>query len=524
MKRCISSSIVLFLFACSNPDSIDLISERIKIVSPVNGVQVSEEIVVDVEISADETIKLVELWIDGEPSRPVDYLRPYSFIWSTIDFPDSSTHQLFVRAYFSDNRRVDSQKISLLVDNSSSRPKSSHITKIEYIGSTFIVQWTANEEADFRAYNIYESGNEDMRNARLIDTITNQSTTSYTVKNIEEEQTRYYQLFVEDIYGLFSSSNIKMGSSRSSILFISDRQGDDEIFWMLSDGSNQINLTNRAGDDYYPVYSPDRSMIAFVTERAGNQEIYIMASDGKKQDNLSNHVASDNEPSFAPDGQRIVFTSNRNLNTEIYSIGVNGESIQRLTNNSSEDKSARYFPDNQHMVFVSDRTGNEEIFIMDVDGNNKINLSNDPAADYWPVVSGDGSKLLFVSDRNGNNDIYIMNDDGSNQQQLTALSGNEGFPCFSPDNSRIAFQYDYDNRSQIFVINADGSNQLNISLNNLNDRFPKFLLNGQAILFQTQRDGNDEIYRLDLDSGETMNLSQNPATDRMPSIENGEQE
>jgi len=47
-----------------------------------------------------------------------------------------------------------------------------------------------------------------------------------------------------------------------------------------------INLTNNPTRDYSPVFSPDGSKIAFVTNRDGNEEIYIIDIDGSGQTNL----------------------------------------------------------------------------------------------------------------------------------------------------------------------------------------------------------------------------------------------
>jgi TolB protein len=40
------------------------------------------------------------------------------------------------------------------------------------------------------------------------------------------------------------------------IAFISDRDGNGEIYIMNIDGSNKINLTRNEGEDYAPVFQP----------------------------------------------------------------------------------------------------------------------------------------------------------------------------------------------------------------------------------------------------------------------------
>jgi len=78
--------------------------------------------------------------------------------------------------------------------------------------------------------------------------------------------------------------------SGNTILLISDwkvvadpeYEGDSEIFVMNRNGFGRRNLAPHPADDWYPVWSPTRDSIAFLSERDGNQEIYVMAADGSQ--------------------------------------------------------------------------------------------------------------------------------------------------------------------------------------------------------------------------------------------------
>ena len=56
-----------------------------------------------------------------------------------------------------------------------------------------------------------------------------------------------------------------------------------------------------------PRWSPDGRTIAFVSERDGNQEIYSMRADGRTPTNLTRSPAPDDSPVWSPDGERIAF-------------------------------------------------------------------------------------------------------------------------------------------------------------------------------------------------------------------------
>ena len=84
------------------------------------------------------------------------------------------------------------------------------------------------------------------------------------------------------------------------IAFVSDRDGNVEIYVMDADGSNLTNLTNNPAYDWLPVWSPDGSRIAFVSDRDGNWEIYVVDADGSNLTNLTNNPADDLLPAWSP--------------------------------------------------------------------------------------------------------------------------------------------------------------------------------------------------------------------------------
>lgn len=74
----------------------------------------------------------------------------------------------------------------------------------------------------------------------------------------------------------------------SRIAYMTQADGDFEVFAANRDGSNPIRLTRAAGKDGLPVWSPDGNYIAFVSDRGGQWAIWLMRADGSGQAKLVN--------------------------------------------------------------------------------------------------------------------------------------------------------------------------------------------------------------------------------------------
>ena len=62
---------------------------------------------------------------------------------------------------------------------------------------------------------------------------------------------------------------------------------------MDPNGSNVVRLTYDSAQDAQPAWSPDGTKIAFVSDRDGNADIYVMNADGSGPVNITNHAGAD---------------------------------------------------------------------------------------------------------------------------------------------------------------------------------------------------------------------------------------
>ncbi len=507
---------VLFgLNGCLNPNESPITDGRVQIISPRSDAVVAEMVQVEARVHGEQQVRFAELWVDDAPVTPLATIAPFRLQWSTVPYPDSSIHSLFVRVYYADDRWYDSERIRLLVNNTSARPSAPRIYAIDYVFHQFNISWSVSPDDDFQSYILYESDNPDMTGARKIDSVTTRSNTQRIIPDINDEEVRYYQVCVRDNYGLTNKSTVKRGHSLSKLLFVSDRSGGDNVYMCVSDGSDILRITTNGAPNVLPHFSADQKKIVYISAAGGNAEIMVMDLNDRQPLNISQNSADDDQAVFSPGGDLLAFISLRDGNPEIYTADVSGGGIARLTSNSTNDHSPQFSVDGNYILFVSDRNGNEDIFRANIDGSNVQNLTENPARDSGICISPDGNHIAFISNRSGSNQVYRMDLNGQNLMRLTNVSGQSVNPAYNNDGSKIVFQNQSDSDSRVYIAAADGSAPRLLTPAHADAQNPAFSIPGTFVFFESSVSGNWDIFRVDLDGNNTRNITLHSGRDRM---------
>ena len=310
------------------------------------------------------------------------------------------------------------------------------------------------------------------------------------------------------------------GGQEAKLAFVSDRDGNPEIYTMNADGSEQTRHTTNNAVDERPRWSPDRKWIAFVSEESGDREINRLQAGYEEAvpQRLTHSPGADHMHWWSPDGSRIAFVSERLGTPDVYVISADGSTADttRVTwGGATDTRLDGWSSDGRWLAFVADVDGEPPgIMARNPDGVNLARLTG--FQDYDARWSPDNGKIVFTSERDGNQEIYVMEADGSGQRRLTANDSPDYGASWSPDGSKLAFISERDGNPEIYVMEADGSRVSRHTSNQVVDESPVWSPDGKKLAFVSYVYGTAEIFVEDVESREQTRLTHNDANDTAP--------
>ncbi|MFC1950794.1 hypothetical protein ACFLXN_00090 [Chloroflexota bacterium] len=294
-------------------------------------------------------------------------------------------------------------------------------------------------------------------------------------------------------YNVSDKFDISWSPDGSKIAYVAD---DGQIYLIGVHVSGIIRLTNDTDNNTTPTWSPDGTKIVYISYSApGNNEIYIIDADGSNQISLTGdyEISEYKDLTWSPDGSRIAFLGSRFITTigltyDLYCMDVDGSNLVNITDDPDYRHSPAWSPDGTEIAFYSNNVGAYEPGFEDglsvvhadfdrgnVGGTRMIHhLENN--MDVVPQWSPDGSKIAFFSDRFGDEEIYILNVSDYTPSRIINISnnseGNDRYPAWSPNGAKLAFASDRDGDWDIYVVNADGSGQTYITNSTRDEYYP----------------------------------------------------
>jgi len=135
------------------------------------------------------------------------------------------------------------------------------------------------------------------------------------------------------------------------IAFISNRDGNYEIYLMERNGSNQINLTHSLTDEFSYSWSPDGTRIAFVR----SNQLIVIDINTLKETQITNVMVLDYTIAWSPDSGRILFVSPE-YGFGLYTINIDGTGFAFVTSGDvvpDINFPASWSPDGKRIAFAA---------------------------------------------------------------------------------------------------------------------------------------------------------------------------
>jgi Tol biopolymer transport system component len=206
------------------------------------------------------------------------------------------------------------------------------------------------------------------------------------------------------------------------------------------DGSQQVELTPNAGDNYMPASSSDGQFIVFSSNRNGPSNlwnIWRMNADGSDPIQLTKGNG-DFYPSCSPDNQWVAYDNIAEWKASMWKVPLGGGEPTKV---GERYRMPVFSPDNQ---FIAGRyhlqSGTHDVAIFPAQGGQPLKYFNVPNQEWQSIQwLPNGRELSYVKNVDGYSNIWTYDLETGTSKQLTNFNTDQIYAyAWSPDYKQIA--------------------------------------------------------------------------------------
>jgi Tol biopolymer transport system component/DNA-binding winged helix-turn-helix (wHTH) protein len=203
-----------------------------------------------------------------------------------------------------------------------------------------------------------------------------------------------------------------------------------------SEPRNLKKITNALGAFGW---TPNGQLV-YTSTASGNQDLWIMQPDGTEQRQLTNAPLVDVQPAVTPDNRYIVFGSNRTGSAQIWRMDQDGGNQIQLTHGGAKGYAA-ISPDGKWVLYNT--TDDWHLWKVSIDGGEPVRLTDFVAV--WPAVSPDGAMIACVRRAATKREIMLL-----------PFAGGQPLRSFDAAEVRDRLQWTADGKALIYISGLGG--------------------------------------------------------------------
>lgn len=235
--------------------------------------------------------------------------------------------------------------------------------------------------------------------------------------------------------------------------------GRDRLYRLIvadADGENEHTIMESADPIMSPAWSPDSRRIAYVSFEGSVSSIFIQTLRTGNRVRVSNRAGINGSPSFSPDGRKLVLTlGGPDGNLDIHVMDIASREVTRLTTNRSIDTEGSWSPDGSQIYFTSDRSGGPQVYRISANGGTPERVTFEGSYNARPRLSPDGKKLALVHQNRGQFQIAVQ-DLASRQLLILSTGDQDESPSFAPNSDTLIYATRQGRQGVLATVSADG--------------------------------------------------------------------
>jgi Tol biopolymer transport system component len=201
-------------------------------------------------------------------------------------------------------------------------------------------------------------------------------------------------------------------------------------------------LTFEGNNNLVPAWTPDGKRIAFISNKEGPQNLFWRLADGSGGLERLTTSENTNVPhSWSPDGQLLAYVEvNPTTGYDIWVLRMSDRKAQPFLRTPFNESVPRFSPDGRWLAYISNESGRAEIYVQPYPG----------PGGKWQISTEGGTEPVW--NRNGR-ELFYRSGDKMMAVDITAQ------PSFSAGKPRLLFEGRYEQApitSPNYDVSSDG--------------------------------------------------------------------